>query len=147
MPKKLDDSADPVANGRKDALTPRQELVAIALAYGKSVAAVCREMKVGENTVWVWYRLPHFRARVAEIRDRFAEQLMSGLLDIAAGPALKALRERLARVDPETGETAATNEDIEQAARLFIALQANLKLKAEVDEVKQQLGGSSEAAS
>lgn len=149
MPKKLDDADSPLpestGNDRLNvSQAVRMERVAVCLATGKTVASVARECEVGEKTIWVWLRKDKFRERVEELRREMTSRAIGRLSDIMAGKALDVLIARLDKVDDETGQTAATLEDVKAAFDLYGGLRSNQELAEKLDRLAEKLGQGAE---
>jgi hypothetical protein len=72
-------------------LTPAQERAAVALAQGKSHAAIAKQAKVCRNTLYEWRKLPAFADLVATTRRQLWEEAISQAVGMV-GDALQVTR-------------------------------------------------------
>jgi hypothetical protein len=72
-------------------LTPAQERAAVALAQGKSHAAIAKQAKVCRNTLYAWRQLPEFADLVTTTRRQLWEEAISQAVGMV-GDALQVTR-------------------------------------------------------
>src|SRR5262245_34995841 len=140
MAENLGECDNPFAdNPQKSRISARQERAAVCIAVGKTVAATAREVGLNAATIWGWYKQPPFTERIEELRKEITDRAIGRLADLMAGKAVDKLIERLDRVDPETGQTSATLDDIKAAFDLFGGLKSTTDLQAKLDRLLEQL--------
>ena len=127
-------------NGNEKSLSARQENMASCLAIGMTKAEACRKTKVGMSTLFRWLAQPAFVARIDELRREVVDRAIGRLADLMSGKAIDVLTKRLDRTDPETGEVAATLDDVKAAFDLFGGLKSNTELQAKLDKLLAKLG-------
>jgi hypothetical protein len=80
-------------------LSAKQERLAVLLAAGQAIKSAAAEIKVGERTAHTWLEVPHFRARVSELRGRMLDSALGRLSDAAT----RAVDTLVALLDEESG--------------------------------------------
>jgi hypothetical protein len=127
------------ANNGKE-LSARQMNMAACLAVGMTKADACRKTKVGMSTLYQWLKQPAFRDKIDELRREVVDRAIGRLADLMSGKAIDVLTARLDRTDPDTGEVAASLDDVKAAFDLFGGLKSNTELQAKLDKLLEAMG-------
>ncbi len=84
----------------------RQELLAAALAVGKTLKAAAKAAGVSERTARTWFAEPGFKVKVAELRGRMVSAALGVMVD-GLTAAAKTLRRSLSAKNEAVRVTAA----------------------------------------
>ena len=123
-----------------DALTPRQEAVALALASGQSIREAAASCDVGERTVKRWLTRPTFRRRVGELRGDMVDRALGRLAD-GMTEAADVLRQLLA-AEGESVRLGAARSLLELGVKLRESVELESRLAALEAAVKKGTNGS-----
>jgi len=111
--------------GTSAPLSPKDELLALALAQGKTRAQAAAAVGLGERTVYTKLARPEFAQRVRDLRAELLDRAVGHLTE-AAEEAAMTLRELLAKDVPPTVRLG--------AARAVLADLVSLAFHASVEE-------------
>jgi len=115
-------------NGPADALAPKREAVALALASGSTLENAAKKAGVGTTTVKTWLTSDGFVRRVQQLRAEMTTRAMSKLID-GMSFAASTLRELLS-ADSEQVRLSAARSVIELACKLRDTVELEQRLAA-----------------
>ncbi len=126
---------EPAPPGAIEGISPRDELVALAIATGGTLADAARASGAGRRTVYDIVRRPHVVARIQQIRREMLAEAMSKLASLA-GRAVDTIAEVMEdrAVTPHTRVWAAT-----VILEKTLALAGHVAVTEEMADVRRQL--------
>lgn len=124
---------------RRRGLTPKQAVVALAVARGETLFAASKLVGMGLRTVEKWSAMPEFKETVYEMRREFWQQAIGKLADAA--------RESVSLLDSIVRNSHVSISERRQAAKVILDTAHSLlrwqeleKLRQEVDTLKAVIG-------
>jgi hypothetical protein len=96
---------------------------------------------VGTATIWAWLKLPHFKDRVADLRRQLVDAALGQLSDLLSKAGDTYARLLDASDTPPRIKLDTANAVLDR----FVGISNFAELKAEIDKLKVQLSGGSNA--
>jgi hypothetical protein len=119
-------------------ISNRMEIAAACLAAGWTQVRTSRECRVASATIQRWKQLPHFRARVAELRQELVDKAIGRLSDLMGHRACDVLEKlMLAKSDAIKLESVKTIFDLHANTSAAAGLKDRL---AAVEEILKGKG-------